>query len=172
MSVRDARFNRDDVDSIVDALDALGMHNTRASGVIYKICFSYKTFNESNPQKKGNGSNRRVTLIRTELIKTYGLSVHMRNGRDDVAEHLREESFDIDDDEWFVEWGVAAHQATLVVCFVDAGYKGSKACMKEYNFCKDNGLKYIVVDDYKVTPTKEIAAMINNRYRDLVRKGS
>lgn len=163
-SVREATFDTDSVGEVTDLL-----RNTRLNEFQYKVVFSYKTFHERDPSKKGTGSNRRVTMVKTALNEA-GLSVHMRNGKDDLAAALRREGKDVDDDEWFLEWMVAAKNAELVVCFIDDDYLRSKACMKELNYCKDEKLPSMKVN-YKDTPCKDVATLILNRHRENKRRG-
>jgi len=89
----------------------------------------------------------------------------MRNGKDDVADDLRDAGIDVDDSQWMAEWGASALNAKLVVCFVDPDYSESKACMKELNFCKKHGIRHIVIDDYRDTSAKDLAADIQSRLK-------
>jgi hypothetical protein len=141
------------------------MHLTRGKGDEYPICFSYKTTVTGHKQTVGTGANSKVTRTKTALQKNHGLSAHMRNGQDSIAEDLADEGFDIENKQWFVEWGSMAMQARLTVCFIDADYKQSKACMKELNFCKQKGLSYMMIRDYEDQMPTDLAAAIQAKLK-------
>ena len=157
--VADAHFDSDDEESIADAMAALRV--TRGRGDLYPIVFSYKT-TCLEKQANGTGANNKVTRTKNELLDTYQVHTHMRNGQDDLADDLRDVDFDVDHNEWMAEWGVAAIQAKLVVCFMDPDYSRSKACMKELNFCRDHDIEHLVIDNYKDTSARDLAARIQS----------
>lgn len=161
--VRNKEFDDDDKESIADAVGA--MRITRGRGDLYSIVFSYKTTVTGAKQTKGTGANNKVTRTQNELVGG-GLSVHMRNGQDDFADDLRDAGIDVDNSQWMAEWGAAARNAKLVVCFADADYKRSPACMKELNYCKSEKLPHLVIDDYGKYTAAELADRIRGKLRN------
>ena len=71
----------------------------------------------------------------------------------------------VDNNEWFVEWMTMAYQAKLVVCFQDAGYLASEACMKEYNYASTECRAMLVVDDYETASIADTTARIMSKLR-------
>ena len=131
-SVRSAQFDSESVSDVNELMRNMRFRKD------YDVCFSYATIVLG---RKGTGANNKVTRTQNILDKTYRINAHMRNGKDDLADDLRDEGVDVDDEQWFMEWMVAAKQAGFVVCFRDAKWSGSKYCQKEYNFCKSEGIR-------------------------------
>jgi hypothetical protein len=112
------RYEDDLADDLSNAFSSLSVRSAT-------IHFSYK-------QNRGRGGNNKVTMTKTHLTED-GHYVHMRNGQ-------------IANEDWWTEWKGFALSSDLVVCFVNDDYWRSSACNKEYEFCRQNGLPYCLVE--------------------------
>jgi hypothetical protein len=162
--VSKAKFS-DDASELADDMREQ-LHLTRGKGDEYPLCFSYKTTCTGAKQKKGNGANNKVTRTKNLLIQDHGLHAHMRNGQDKLADDLRDAGVDVDTEEWWAEWIIAATQARLTVLFIDDDYEKSKACQKERNYVKDQKLPYLELN-YKDYTSEHLAMMIQRKLKDL-----